>query len=184
MNEMLHYREIPGVPCSRTDGLCHAPTWQDVIDVNLTGVWHTCKAAVPLMLAAGNGGSIIITTSGAWLRASQKIGHYVASKHGVVGLMRTLALELATDFIRVNTIHPATVQTPMIMNDMTYRLFRPDLPNPAAQDAEVGFRQLMAVPIPWVMPDDVTNAMLFLASDRARYITGVALPIDGGRQIR
>lgn len=159
-------------------------TWQDVIDINLTGVWHTCKTAIPLMLAAGNGGSIIITSSGAGLRASQNIGHYVASKHGVVGLMRTLALELANDFIRVNTLHPATVQTPMIMNDMMYRLFRPDLPDPTASDAEVGFRQLMAMPVPWVMPDDVTNALMFLASEKARYITGIALPIDAGRQIR
>lgn len=166
---------------SSTGRLCDMPssTWQDVIDVNLTGVWHTCKAAVPYMLAAGNGGSIIITSSGAGLRASQNIGHYVASKHGVVGLMRTLALELAADFIRVNTIHPATVQTPMIMNDMMYRLFRPDLPTPTAQDAEDGFRKLMAMPLPWVTPDDITNAVLFLASEKARYITGVALPIDG-----
>jgi (+)-trans-carveol dehydrogenase len=161
-----------------------AATWQDVIDVNLTGVWHTCKAAIPHMLAAGNGGSIVITSSGAGLRASQNIGHYVASKHGVVGLMRTLALELAADYIRVNTIHPATVQTPMIMNDMMYRLFRPDLAEPSAEDAEVGFRQLMAMPVPWVTPDDVTNVVLFLASEKARFITGVALPIDAGRQLR
>jgi (+)-trans-carveol dehydrogenase len=158
--------------------------WQDVIDVNLTGVWHTCKAAVPHMLVARNGGSIVITSSGAGLRASKNIGHYVASKHGVVGLMRTLALELAADYIRVNTIHPATVQTPMIMNDMMYRLFRPDLPEPTAVDAEIGFRQLMAMPVPWVTPDDVTNAVLFLASEKARFITGVTLPIDAGRQIR
>jgi (+)-trans-carveol dehydrogenase len=161
-----------------------AATWQDVIDVNLTGVWHTCKAAIPHMLAAGNGGSIVITSSGAGLRASQNIGHYVASKHGVVGLMRTLALELAADYIRVNTIHPAIVQTPMILNDMMYRLFRPDLPEPTEQDAEVGFRQLMAMPVPWVTPDDVTNVVLFLASEKARFITGVALPIDAGRQLR
>jgi (+)-trans-carveol dehydrogenase len=161
-----------------------AATWQDVIDVNLTGVWHTCKAAVSYMLAAGNGGSIIITSSGAGLRASKNIGHYVASKHGVVGLMRTLALELADDFIRVNTIHPATVETPMIMNEMTYRLFRPDLPEPTADEAEAGFRQLMAMPVPWVTPDDVTNAVLFLASEKSRFITGVTLPIDAGRQVR
>jgi SDR family mycofactocin-dependent oxidoreductase len=159
-------------------------TWQDVIDVNLTGVWHTCKAAVPPMLSAGRGGAIVITSSGAGLRASQNIGHYVSAKHGVVGLMRSLALELAAHSIRVNSIHPATVNTPMIMNDMTYRLFRPDLDSPGLDDARVGFERLTAMPVPWVEPDDVTNALMFLASDQARYITGVALPIDAGRQLK
>src|SRR6201997_3617886 len=105
-------------------------TWQDIIDVNLTGEWHAAKAAIPHLRAGRRGGSIILTSSTAGLKALQNLAHYVAAKHGVVGLMRTLALELAPDFIRVNTVNPTSVNTPMVMNSATYRLFRPDLENP------------------------------------------------------
>ncbi|HXB49068.1 MAG TPA: mycofactocin-coupled SDR family oxidoreductase, partial [Streptosporangiaceae bacterium] len=101
-------------------------TWQDMIDTNLTGVWHAAKAAIPHLKAGGRGGSIVITSSAAGLMAMQNIGHYVSAKHGLVGLMRTLALELAPFSIRVNSLHPTTVNTPMIQNAPTYALFRPD----------------------------------------------------------
>src|SRR5437868_3477639 len=97
-------------------------TWQDVIDVNLTGEWHAAKAAIP-HLRAGRRGSMILTSSDAGLKPLQNLAHYVAAKHGVIGLMRTLALELAPDFIRVNALAPTTVDTPMVMNEATYRLF-------------------------------------------------------------
>jgi (+)-trans-carveol dehydrogenase len=163
----------------RADELSEA-TWQDMIDTNLTGVWHAAKAAIPHLIEGGRGGAIILTSSAAGLMAMENIAHYVSAKHGVVGLMKTLALELAPHMIRVNSLHPTTVNTPMIQNDPTYRLFRPDLENPTVADAAESFLTLNALPIKWVEPVDISNALLFLASDEARYITGVPLPIDAG----
>jgi SDR family mycofactocin-dependent oxidoreductase len=155
-------------------------TWQDMIDVNLTGVWHTAKAAVPHLVEGGHGGSIVLTSSAAGLQAYANIAHYVSAKHGVVGLMRTLALELAPHSIRVNSIHPTQVDTPMIQNEATYRLFRPDLDHPTQADFEPASQAMNVLPIPWVDAVDISNAVLFLASDEARYINGVALPVDAG----
>jgi len=109
-------------------------TWQDMIDTNLTGIWHAVKAAIPHLRAGGRGGSIILTSSYAGLAPYYNLSHYVAAKHGVVGLMRTAALELAPEFIRVNTVNPTMVDTPMMMNEPTYRMFRPDLENPTRED--------------------------------------------------
>jgi (+)-trans-carveol dehydrogenase len=161
-------------------------TWRDMIDVNLTGEWHAVKAAIPHLRAGGSGGSIILTSSTMGLKAEPNIGHYNSAKHGVVGLMRTLALELAPDMIRVNALAPTTVNTDMIHNSATYELFAPDLPA-AERTREVlapRFQDLNALPIPWVEPADISNAVLFLASDEARYITGVALPVDAGQMIK
>jgi (+)-trans-carveol dehydrogenase len=155
-------------------------TWQDMIDINLTGVWHAAKAAIPHLRAGGHGGSIILTSSLAGLKALRTTGHYNAAKHGVVGLMRTLALELAPDFIRVNSVHPGTVNSPMVMNPPTYRLFRPDLENPTADDMAEVSQASHALPIPWLEPADISNAVLWLASDESRYVTGVTLPVDAG----
>jgi SDR family mycofactocin-dependent oxidoreductase len=157
--------------------------WQTMIDVNLTGVWHTAKAAIPHLIA-GNGGSIILTSSAAGLKAYQNIAHYVSAKHGVVGLMRTLALELAPHNIRVNSIHPTQVDTDMIQNEATWRLFRPDLEHPTREDFVPASQAMNALPIPWVEPVDISNAVLFLASDDGRYLTGVALPVDAGTVIK
>lgn len=158
-------------------------TWQDMIDINLTGVWHTCKAAVPHLVAAG-GGSMILTSSAVGLKASQNVGHYGAAKHGVVGLMRTLALELAGDMIRVNSVHPTGVDTPMIMNDSLYRQMVPGAAHPTREDVIPVMASMNALPIPWVEPLDISNAVLFLASDEARYITGVTFPVDAGLTIK
>ena len=155
-------------------------TWQDMIDINLTGVWHTCKAAIPAMIAGQRGGSIVITSSAAGLMGFGGAAHYVSAKHGLVGLMRTLALELAPHSIRVNSIHPTNVDTDMIQNDAMYKLFAPDLESPGKSDFEPISRTMMALPIPWVEAVDISNALLFLASDEARYITGVPLPVDAG----
>jgi SDR family mycofactocin-dependent oxidoreductase len=165
---------------SFSDGELPEQTWQDVIDVNLTGVWHTTKAAIPHLIEQGTGGSIILTSSTAGLKAYAHFAHYVSAKHGVVGLMRTLAQELAPNFIRVNSVHPTSVRTPMVENDATYRLFRPDLENPTEADAMEAFTAINALPIAFVEPRDISNAVLFLASDEARYITGVTLPVDAG----
>jgi (+)-trans-carveol dehydrogenase len=156
--------------------------WQDMLDVNLTGVWHTAKATIPHLRAAG-GGSIILTSSTAGLMAIPNIGHYVAAKHGVVGLMRTLALELAPDFIRVNSVNPTTVNTGMVQNAATYALFAPDLPVAERTKEALAprFQGLNSLPIPWVEPVDISNAVLWLASDESRYVTGITLPIDAGQ---
>ena len=159
-------------------------TWQDMIDTNLTGMWHTCRAAIPHLIEGGRDGSIVITSSDAGLKGFQNLAHYVSAKHGVVGLMRTLALELAPHFIRVNSLHPTTVNTDMVQNDATYRLFRPDLQNPGRQDMADAGLGINALPIPWVEPVDVSNAVLFLASDEARYVTGVTLPVDAGFMVK
>ena len=154
--------------------------WQDVIDVNLTGVWHTCVAALPSMIAAGNGGSIILVSSAAGLTGFRNTVHYVASKFGVVGIMKALALELGEHMIRVNTVNPTTVATPMTMNDPTFRLFLPDSENPSIDEMAGPMQEMHILPIPWVESQDVSNAVLFLASDEARYVTGVTLPVDAG----
>ncbi|KPM51682.1 3-ketoacyl-ACP reductase [Frankia sp. R43] len=158
--------------------------WQDTIDINMTGVWLTTKVAVPHILAGRRGGSIILTSSVGGIHADPYIGHYVTAKHGVIGIMRTLALELGPRSIRVNSLAPTQVSTPMVLNDNLYRIFRPDLENPTAEDAAVVSQAMHVLPTPWVAAEDIANAALFLASDESRYITGLILPIDAGRMLK
>jgi SDR family mycofactocin-dependent oxidoreductase len=158
--------------------------WDDVIDINLKGVWHTVKAAVPTMIEQGTGGSIILTSSTAGIKGTPNVSAYTASKHGVVGLMKTFALELAPHSIRVNSVHPTGVATDMILNQATFKLFKPDAETVTQEEAAEVFRTTNALPIPWVEPVDISNALLFLASDEARYITGVQLPVDAGYTIK
>jgi (+)-trans-carveol dehydrogenase/(-)-trans-carveol dehydrogenase len=132
----------------------------------------------------GEGGSIVLTSSALGLKASPNIGHYVAAKHGVVGLMRNLAQELAAHWIRVNCVNPGTVNTLLVNNEPTYRLFAPDLPAPDQEAIKGRMTGLNLLPVPWVEPVDISNAVLFLASDEARYITGVNLPVDMGMLAR
>jgi (+)-trans-carveol dehydrogenase len=154
--------------------------WQDMIDVNLTGVWHTCKAVIPHLLEADNGGSIILTSSTAGTKGLGNAAHYVAAKHGVTGLMKTLAIELGPHNIRVNTVHPTQVNTPLIMHEPLWKAFRPDLEHPTVQDFIPPSVGINLIPVPWIEPVDVSNAVLFLASDEARYVTGTELRIDAG----
>jgi SDR family mycofactocin-dependent oxidoreductase len=172
---------IAGSPSSAED--ISEEGWRTMVDINLSGVWHTAKATIPHLKAAG-GGSLIITSSDAGLFGYPNLAHYVSAKHGVVGLMRTLALELATDMIRVNSIHPTTVATDMVLNDTIYRLFRPDLENPTKQDFADAATAMNALPVPWVEAVDISNAVLWLASDEARYVTGVTLPVDAGAFVK
>ena len=156
--------------------------WRDVIDVNLTGVWHTVKAAIPHLRAAG-GGSIIIIGTG--LKGKPNLGHYAAAKHGLVGLMQSLANELAPDMVRVNTVHPSAVDNDMIHNQALYHQLLPDHRGDITrQEIEPVFQTLNALPVPWVESVDISNAVLFLASDEARYITGVTLPVDAGASVK
>jgi SDR family mycofactocin-dependent oxidoreductase len=158
--------------------------WQDVIDVNLTGVWKTCVASLPAMIAAGNGGSVILVSSAAGLTPFRNTAHYVSAKFGVVGLARCLALELGEHMIRVNCVNPTTVATPMVLNDATKRMFLPDHDDPSRDDFAALMVNDHVLPIPWVESLDVSNAVLFLASDESRYLTGVALPVDAGLLIK
>jgi SDR family mycofactocin-dependent oxidoreductase len=154
--------------------------WEQMIAINLTGVWKTCRAAVPHIIEGGRGGSLILTSSMAALRVYQGIAAYSAAKHGVIGVMKTMAAELAQYSIRVNSVHPTQVNTPMIMNDETFKIFRPDLEHPTAEDFEVASASLHALPVAVAEPIDISNAVVFLASDASRLITGITLPIDAG----
>jgi SDR family mycofactocin-dependent oxidoreductase len=160
----LHEQDAPG------------DAWQDVVDVNLTGVFNTVETAIPSMIERGQGGAIVLTSSTA---GNNGIGGptrgglgYTAAKHGVVGLMRSYANILAPHSIRVNTVHPTGVNTPMIVNDVMAEFL--------AQDPQMSNAIANALPVPMVEPIDISNAIAWLVSDDARYVTGVMLPVDAG----
>ena len=155
-----------------------ARDWQRTLDVNLTGVWHTVKTGVPHIGA--DGGAIVIISSTNGIRGTAGSAHYTASKHAVVGLARTLANELGSRRIRVNTVHPGAVATPMVRNPDTYKRLRPDLSNPSEADVVDVLTARNLLPVPWVHSVDVANAAVFLASEEARYITGAQLVVDAG----
>ncbi|MGV9711906.1 SDR family oxidoreductase [Gordonia sp. NPDC003424] len=157
--------------------------WADTIDINLSGVWRTVKAAVPFLLERGTG-SIILTCSCASVQGPANLAHYTAAKHGVLGLVKTVANELGPFNIRVNGLMPTQVDTTMIMHADMYKLFRPDLDEPTRDDFAPASQSGHVLPVPWVEPIDVANAAAFLCSDEARYITGAALPIDAGMLIK
>ena len=162
-----------------------AQQWNEMVDINLTGVFNTVRAALPSMVERGDGGSLVLTSSTAGLRAYQNTAHYTAAKHGVIGLMKVLAQECAAHNIRVNAVCPTTVRTPLVINDSTFELFAPDVENPGEDDVREAFEGLNMLPnVAWIEPGDVSDAVLFLCSDAAKYITGVALPIDAGLQLR
>jgi (+)-trans-carveol dehydrogenase len=159
--------------------------WKHTIDINLTGLWNTARAAIPHLIAGGRGGTIVLTSSVGGMHAMPNMSHYISAKHGVIGLMRSLAVELGQHHIRVNSVLPTNVNTPMFMNEGTFKMFRPDLENPTAADVEPIAAQFMHVlPHGWIEPEDVSNAILFLASDESRYITGVPLPVDLGALLK
>ena len=155
--------------------------WDEMIDINLSGVWKTMRATVPVLIEQGEGGSIVLISSTGGLQGFPNFAHYVAAKHGVTGLARTAANELGAHRIRCNSIHPTSVLTDMIDNEDMYRLFRPDLETPTHEDFREACETAMTVlPIPWIEPVDVSNAVVWLASDAARYVTGIAMPVDAG----
>jgi len=170
-----------GVWSSSTDSWSlDEETWQTMIDINLTGQWKTAKAVVPTLIEQGTGGAITITSSSIGLKATTGNVHYTTAKHGVIGLVRTLAHELAPHHIRVNAICPTAVNTTMIKNDSLYALFRPDLGSPTMSDAEPGLADLNLLDVSVIEPADVSAAISWLVSDDARYVTGIALPVDAG----
>ncbi len=150
--------------------------WNAVVGVNLAGPFHTAKAAIPHLISGGRGGSIILTSSTAGLKGFGGTGGsglgYAASKHGVVGLMRGLANALASYSIRVNTVHPTAVRTMMAVN--------PDMVAFLEKNPEAGTFMQNPMPIDLLEPSDISDAVAFLASDEAKYITGTTLPVDAG----
>lgn len=159
-------------------------SWAETVDINLTGVFHTVKAGVRQLVEQNEGGSIVVTSSTAGIKGFYGAPAYCAAKHGVVGFMRSLALELAPNQIRVNSVHPTSVYTPMIINDVFPKLVRMDHPDPGEAETAEFLQQMQPMGNPWIEVDDVTNAILFLCSDDARYITGVSLPVDAGATIK
>jgi SDR family mycofactocin-dependent oxidoreductase len=151
--------------------------WTDVLDVNLVGAFHTAKAAIPHLIAGNRGGSIVFTSSTAGLRGFGGLQGgglaYAASKHGIVGLMRTLANALAAHSIRVNTVHPTAVNTMMATNDQMQDFLKnsPDGGGPHLQNP---------MPVGMLEPEDISAAIAYLVSDQAKYVTGVTFPVDAG----
>jgi len=150
--------------------------WDTVIGINLTGVWNTCTAAIPHLVERG-GGSMVLISSTAGLKGQPFLTPYVASKHGLVGIMRSLANELASRHIRVNSLHPTGVDTPMLlgMTGLTERI---------EASPDVGSLFLNSLPVDLVRAEDISNAVLFLASDEARYVTGLTMTVDAGASAR
>ena len=164
-------------------------TWTETIDTNLTGAWNLVQPCLRPMIEAGEGGSIVLTSSTAALVGLPHLAHYSAAKAGLVGLMQSLAVELGPHRIRVNTVHPTAVDTPMVRNDATYELMSGGTeggdadrnPPPLAVEALTGQN---SIPVMWVESEDVTNAVVFLAGDESRYVSGTQLKVDAGAVVK
>jgi len=158
--------------------------WQEVIDTNLTGVFHTVRASLPALQAGGRGGSIVLTSSSAGIRAlanpTASAQAYAAAKRGLVGYMQTMANLLAPEMIRVNTIHPTGVISGMTQNEVMAQLMAEAA---ASGDNAISAMQ-NALPIPILQAEDIANAVAFLVSDEAKFITGIAWPLDAGFTVR
>jgi len=155
--------------------------FRDIIEVNLTGVWNTVSVTAPIMIEQARGGSIVLTSSTQGLtgrggNGSGGMDGYVAAKHGVVGLMRSWANWLAPHSIRVNTVHPTGVNTPMIMNEPVSELVN--------SSPEIANAMSNLLPIPVVEASDISDAVAWLVSDQAKYVTGVTLPVDAGFTVK
>lgn len=175
------------IVCPNAGILSHATGWEmteeewlQMIDIALNGAWRTAKAAIPTMIAGGRGGSIVFTSSVVGLKGAYGLAHYAAAKHGVIGVARTLAIELAEHSIRVNTINPGTATTTLTINEPTAAAFVQDKENPTFEDLEDVYGELSLLPVKMLDPADVANAVAWLCSDEARYVTGVSLPVDAG----
>ncbi|MHB1536897.1 MAG: mycofactocin-coupled SDR family oxidoreductase [Solirubrobacteraceae bacterium] len=157
--------------------------WQEMIDINLGGVFKSLRAVVPHMTSRGYG-RIVVTSSIVGRQGSANIGHYVAAKWGVIGLVKSLAIELADRGVTVNAVAPTSVDTEMIRNEAFSRLFLPDGKDLSEQAVRDAYTAINPIPIPWLQPEDVSHAVLFLASEEARFITGEVLPVALGWNAR
>jgi NAD(P)-dependent dehydrogenase (short-subunit alcohol dehydrogenase family) len=160
--------------------------WDDMIDINLSGVFRTVRPAIPHLKANPDGGAIVLTSSTGGMKGLANIAHYCAAKHGLAGLMKSLAVELAPHRIRVNIVAPTNVDTRMIQNASTYALFFPDrdFAGVTPEEAAPAFATLNLLDVGWVDPSDVTEAVLYLVADSGRFVTGVELPVDAGMLVR
>jgi SDR family mycofactocin-dependent oxidoreductase len=160
-----------------------AQTWRETIDTNLTGVFNAVRATLPGMIERRYG-RIVATSSMAGRAGWENIGHYAASKWGIIGLIKSVALEVAAFGITANVVCPSSVATPMMMNDGSYRLFRPDLAEPTLEDALGAFTSVNVIPVPYAETADISAAMAFFASDAAAMITGATLSVAAGVNAR
>jgi (+)-trans-carveol dehydrogenase len=156
--------------------------WDTMLAVNLSGVWRAARAVAPVMIEQRRG-SMVFISSVLGHKPNVEFAHYTAAKHGVVGLARTMALELAPFNVRVNTVDPTSVNTDMIMNQL-YLDRSVGHAGATLEEAKTRLGAWNALPIPWIEPSDVANAVLFLLSDEARYVTGISLPVDAGALLK
>lgn len=154
-------------------------TWQDMIDVDLTGTFRTIRAVLPHMLERRHG-RIIATASMAGRMGNPNLAHYVAAKWGVIGMIKTLAMEVANKGITANVVAPAAVDTPMLHNRAMYALFCPDMDDPGRDDVEPRYRAMNRMGVPWMAPEEISRAVLFLAADEAGVSSGQVLEVSLG----
>jgi len=153
--------------------------WADMLDINLTGVFKTFRAVLPVMVAQG-GGRMVATSSMGGRTGMANLAHYVAAKFGVIGLVKSLALEVATQGITVNAVCPSTVDTEMVHNPAMYGLFCPGFEDPGRDDVQPIYERMNPMRVPWLDPDEVARATAFLVSDDARHISGTVLEVSCG----
>jgi len=153
--------------------------WDDMLAVNLTGVFNTFRAAVPHMLDRGYG-RLVATASGAGRTGVPHLSHYAATKWGVIGFVKSVALEVATRGITANVVCPATVDTPMVHNEALYSLFAPDVTAPTRELVRPRYEAMTPMRVPWLDPQEIANAVLFLVSDRSRFISGETIEVSAG----
>lgn len=157
--------------------------WDLVTGVNLRGAWQTVKAASGPLMASGRGSVILIGSTCAG-KGYPYTGHYTVAKHGLIGLMRVLANELGSSGVRVNMVNPTFVDTELLHQPDVYRAFVDDGVAPSRENFAAATQALHLLPTPWVSPEDVTEAVLWLASDAARFVTGQQLNVDAGALTR
>jgi SDR family mycofactocin-dependent oxidoreductase len=155
--------------------------WRDTIDTNLSGVFHSVRAVGRHMVERGQGGSIVVTSSMAGRQGLQNLGAYCASKFGVIGLVKAAAIELGPHNVRINAVCPSYVDTKMMFWDGFGELFRPDVESPQREDAEEVMRGQHKLPVASFAPEDVSDTVMFLVSDRARFITGSVIDVTAGK---
>jgi SDR family mycofactocin-dependent oxidoreductase len=177
--------------CIANAGICgFAPVWEitdamwdDMIATDLSGVFKTFRAVVPHMLERGSG-RLIATSSMAGRMGNANLGHYVAAKWGVIGLVKTLALEVAARGITVNAVCPTTVDTPMVHNPAMYGLFAPHVDNPGVEVVRPSYERMNPMSLAWLDPDEVAQAVVYLASNAARSVSGAVIELGFGTSAR
>ncbi len=153
--------------------------WDDMLAVNLTGVFNTFRAAVPHLVAQGRG-RLIATSSGAGRTGTPNLSHYAATKWGVIGFVKSVALEVAASGVTANIVCPATVDTPMVHNEALYSLFAPDIEVRTKDAVRPRYEAMNPMRVPWLDPIEISHAVLFLASDRAGFISGETIEVSAG----